>query len=122
MEGTYMEEFGSDGFGTWKEHLQDHVAESTLIRCGVTGKQSPINLHQTIGPESECTATHQIRSHRSVYLLSSKEIKKRIEPNKLRLIFPRRKCLDLDEDECNSMRPPMADFPKWISTTTHYSD
>ena len=36
--------------------------------------------------------------------------------------MPRRKCLDLADDECGALRPPTADFPNWSSTLTHYSD
>ena len=69
MHGTYFQEFGTNGFGPWKGHMQDHVANTTINRCGVSGKQSPIDLVQTSGEESECTATHQIRTRVSVAFL-----------------------------------------------------
>lgn len=62
MTGTYFREFGQDGFGTWSGHLQHHVADSTLNRCGHRGKQSPVNLIETTWGESDCTAAHQIRT------------------------------------------------------------
>jgi len=130
--------------------MREHVANTTLNRCDVVGKQSPIDLQQTEGEDGECTAAHQIRTRVSLssiywyqqldlthhhyvvdnfflqravpYRLSSEHIRKVIEPNKLRLILPRRRCLDLDDDTCTSLRPPMADFPNWSSSLTHHSD
>lgn len=67
MDGTYFEEFGINGFGPWQGHMEDHVADTTVNRCGISGKQSPIDLYQTRGEESECTATHQIRTRVSIY-------------------------------------------------------
>lgn len=61
MEGSYFREFGVEGFGTWKGHMKDHVANTTENRCSIYGKQSPIDIYQTFGDESDCTATHQIR-------------------------------------------------------------
>lgn len=66
MTGTYFREFGENGFGTWDGHLQFHVADSTLNRCGHEGKQSPVNLIRTTWGESKCTASHQIRTRVSV--------------------------------------------------------
>jgi carbonic anhydrase len=54
--------------------------------------------------------------------LKSSEIEKRIESNKLRLVLPRRPCLDPDNVECLSGRPPEADFPRYSTIGTHYSD
>lgn len=122
MDGTYFQEFGENGFGVWKGHLEGHMADSTSNRCGVSGKQSPVDLIQTSGPESKCTATHQIRTRRSVYKLSSKKMVKIIEPNKLRVIMPRRACLNLANPDCAKGRPPMADFPKWSSRSSQHSD
>jgi carbonic anhydrase len=36
--------------------------------------------------------------------------------------MPRRNCLDIESGFCNANRPPMADFPRYSSTTSSYSD
>jgi hypothetical protein len=62
MGGSYFEEFGENGFGTWDNHLIDHVSDPTTNRCDDVGKQSPVDLIKTTGSGAECTAAHQIRT------------------------------------------------------------
>lgn len=62
MDGTYYQEFGAKGFGTWKGHLRYHVSNPQSNRCGSNGKQSPIDLKRTKGSPGRCLATHQIRT------------------------------------------------------------
>jgi carbonic anhydrase len=55
--------------------------------------------------------------------LAHENIEKRIESNKLRLILPRRACIDTENRGCfYKGRPPVADFPNYSSTNTHNSD
>lgn len=62
MGGSYFEEFGENGFGTWDNHLIDHVSDPTTNRCDDAGKQSPVDVIKTTGAGAECTAAHQIRT------------------------------------------------------------
>jgi carbonic anhydrase len=54
--------------------------------------------------------------------LSSDEYERQILPHKLSLKMPRRKCLVMNETACTDIRPPMADFPRYSSTASSYSD
>ena len=54
--------------------------------------------------------------------LPHESIEKTIESNKLRITLNRRNCLNLDNRDCIENRPPMADYPNYSSTTTHFSD
>lgn len=49
-------------------------------------------------------------------------IEKRFESNALRLLFNRRTCLDLNNQDCKTYRPPVADFPNYSSQVTHLAD
>jgi len=55
--------------------------------------------------------------------LSDESIEKRIEPNKLRLVMNRRSCTDVIDDRfvCGN-NPPLADYPKYSSVGTSFSD
>jgi hypothetical protein len=61
MSGTYLREFGEDGYGVWENHLRYHVSDPTANRCGQPGKQSPVDLIKGTGEGAKCTAAHQIR-------------------------------------------------------------
>jgi len=56
------------------------------------------------------------------YRLSGDQITKKILPNKLQLDFMRRPCLDWEDMDCRGPRPPMADYPRYSSDLTHFSD
>lgn len=120
---SYLKEFSNNGFGTWRGHLGER--DPTKNRCDPRSRdfQSPIDLYQTVGEaEAVCDAPHQIRSRPANYGVSSTRLKKRIEPHKLSLVPDRRACLNVDLKECKTFRPPMADYPRYSSGMTHFSD
>jgi len=110
-----LREFGKDGWGPWKGHLDN----PTLNQCGSAARrQSPKNLYSTI----PCEAGHEIRTWCGKYGLNDDEIEAKIWPHKLSFKFNRRRCLELDEPECENNNPPIADYPKYSSSVTSYSD
>ena len=45
-----------------------------------------------------------------------------ILPHKLSLKLNRRLCLETEKEECDDQKPPLADYPRYSSTGTSYSD
>ena len=56
------------------------------------------------------------------YGLGDDEFETQILPHKLSLKMNRRKCLNVERSACEKPYPPIADYPKYTSTTTAYSD
>ena len=54
--------------------------------------------------------------------MNDDEIEAKIWPHKLSFKFNRRRCLELDKPECENNNPPIADYPKYSSSVTSYSD
>lgn len=103
----YWDEFGSNGYGPWKGVFSDQNYHENLCERGLK-HQSPIDVRETFG---ECKETHEIREEKGDWSLHDTRVDKRIEPNKLRIIFPRRPCANINATECQIPHPPWADFP-----------
>ncbi|KAL7573073.1 hypothetical protein ACA910_018759 [Epithemia clementina (nom. ined.)] len=106
----YWKEFSTDadgGSGPWKGVLANR--RPSRNQCGNVGLQSPINVrHNGLG---ECEETHEIRSKPGDFRLSDNDVQKEIHANKLRLLWKRRPCSNLNLVACQEPDPPMADFP-----------
>ena len=100
----YWNEFSDTGFGTWKDVLQIH--EPSKNQCGDGQMQSPIDVREN---GATCRERHQIRSRPGN--TQGGGIQKRIESNKLRLIYERRLCSNITMRMCQNPDPPHADFP-----------
>lgn len=112
----FLKEFGSNGFDVWEGHLKYDPTEN---RCGLRARtQSPKNLFST----TECIAWHEIRTKCGYYEIGDDRHKKQILPHKLSVVMNRRRCLKLNEGQCRYPRPPTADQPNYIGTTSSYSD
>lgn len=111
-DNFYWNEFDANGFGPWKGLLTDRKPGEN--KC-VTGKrQSPIDVRENA---ALCDEMHEIRDRPGDYSLTSAQVDKRIESNKLRLVYPRRLCLDVWDPLCQVKNPPYADFPNgWKGT------
>ena len=83
----YWDEFGWNGWGTWKGILSNHNMDQSV--CASGNRQSPIDIRKS---GVACVETHQIRVRPGDFRIEGDKIKKRIESNKLRLVFPRRPC------------------------------
>lgn len=101
----YWNEFDSNGFGPWAGILTNKNPRRN--RCGRIGRQSPIDIRDS---GAKCEEHHQIRNRRGDFTFR-RGITAQILPNKLRLLFDRRPCADLDLPECSEPDPPHADFP-----------
>mmetsp|Transcript_18576 Transcript_18576/g.27553 ORF Transcript_18576/g.27553 Transcript_18576/m.27553 type:complete len:486 (+) Transcript_18576:170-1627(+) len=104
-ENWYWDEFDSNGFGPWVDILTNKNPRKN--RCGRIGRQSPIDVRDS---GAKCEEHHQIRTRRGDFTLRQ-GITAQILPNKLRLLFERRPCADVDLPECSEPDPPHADFP-----------
>jgi carbonic anhydrase len=102
----YWKEFGDEGFGPWKQTLQSHDLSKNVCSTGML--QSPINAREN---GALCHESHQIRTKPGDFQISGNRIKKRIESNKLRLIYDRRQCSNMTLIACQEPDPPKADFP-----------
>ena len=117
-QSFYWNEFGNQGYGPWKGTLQDVDFNKNECERGEK-HQSPIDVFETV---SGCNETHEIREQNGDFSLSDVLVDKRIDPNKLRLIFPRRPCADVNNTKCQFPHPPWADFPngfRGIADATH---
>jgi carbonic anhydrase len=103
----YWHEFGHSGNGPWKSVLSKRNYRENVCEHGHK-HQSPIDVYETM---VGCNETHEIRDHNGDFPLNDTRVDKRIEPNKLRIIFPRRPCPDFNNTECQFPHPPWADFP-----------
>ena len=106
-QSFYWDEFGKRGYGPWKGTFRDRDFRKNVCDRGMK-HQSPIDVFETM---SGCNETHEIREHNGDFALSDTAVEKRIEANKLRIIFPRRPCADVNQTECQFPHPPWADFP-----------
>jgi carbonic anhydrase len=114
----YWDEFGSNGYGPWKGVLSERNLYENVCEKGLK-HQSPIDVHETFG---ECIEKHEVRDSTGDFPLYDDRVDKRIEPNKLRIIFPRRPCANINITECQFPHPPWADFPngwKFIADVIH---
>jgi carbonic anhydrase len=114
----YWDEFGSHGYGPWNGTLQRVDFNKNECERGQK-HQSPIDVFETV---SGCNETHEIREQNGDFSLSDVAVDKRIDPNKLRIIFPRRPCADINKTQCQFPHPPWADFPNGfpgIADATH---
>ncbi len=102
----YWREFTSNGFGTWNGALATRDFEDN--QCGNIGLQSPIDIRLS---GVACVEHHQIRTRPGDFRVTGSAVVKRIESNKLRLVWQRRPCSDLLDSRCDEPDPPHADFP-----------
>jgi carbonic anhydrase len=117
-DNFYWTEFTNNGTGTWKGILQERQPWEDDCRSG--GRQSPIDVAVTHGI---CEEFHEIRDKPGIYKLTDSLVKKTIEPNKLRLTYPRRECHNVShpwyalDPLCQMPSPPLGDFPNgWKGT------
>jgi len=104
---SYWREFSSAGYGPWKTSLAKRQLH--INQCGNVGMQSPIDVRLS---GVACVEHHQIRTLRGDFRIErSKYVDKRIESNKLRLVWQRRPCPNRLEPQCMEPDPPHADFP-----------
>ena len=54
--------------------------------------------------------------------MSSNQYVKQILPHKLSLVMNRRPCIDFENSSCQGNDPPKADYPRYSSALTSYSD
>lgn len=99
----YWTEFTDQGFGPWKSVLQIHGP--TQNQCSTGKLQSPIDLREN---GALCQEHHEVRSLPGDFQVTGQSVEKRIEPGKLRLVYPRRPCADLSLKECQEPDPPAA--------------
>lgn len=102
----YWTEFTDNGFGPWKGTLQNH--DPTRNICHIGTQQSPIDVREN---GAQCHEHHQVRPLPGDFQVTGDHVAKRIDSNKLRLVFQRRPCADLSLTECQQPNPPHADFP-----------
>lgn len=102
----YWREFTNNGFGAWSGSLA--TRDFSENQCGNVGMQSPIDIRLS---GVACVEHHQIRTLPGDFRVSGSAVEKRIEPNKLRLVWQRRPCSDLMDSRCEEPDPPHADFP-----------
>ena len=101
---SYWNEFSDDGFGPWKNILQIH--DPSKNQCADGQMQSPIDVREN---GAICRERHQVRSQQGN--TKGGGIQKRIESNKLRLLYERRHCSNTTLRICQNPDPPHADFP-----------
>lgn len=104
----YWDEFDDPGFGPWDKVLARRDVRKNL--CGSGRRQSPIDLYT--GGDNTCMEFHQARTNAGNFPITGKDVEKRIESNKLRLVYPRRPCSHFRHSDCHIPRPPNADFPR----------
>mmetsp|Transcript_5424 Transcript_5424/g.8566 ORF Transcript_5424/g.8566 Transcript_5424/m.8566 type:complete len:559 (+) Transcript_5424:71-1747(+) len=121
----WLREFGSRGWGPWKNHVDDRETPITKNLCGAAKrKQSPKDLYSI----AECEATHEIRTKCAVNPLSNDDaFEKLILPHKLSIVAKSRPCLNVQENghgigSCADYQPPMVDYPKYSAQGSDYSD
>jgi carbonic anhydrase len=102
----YWKEFTYDGFGPWKGLLD--INKPLRNKCGTGMVQSPIDIRES---GAVCHEHHQVRPLPGDFQVTGPSVDKRIEGNKLRLVYRRRPCTDLNRTECQEPDPPHADFP-----------
>lgn len=104
---NYWKEFTEQGFGPWLDVLDIH--QPLRNKCSTGTMQSPIDVKENGGV---CFEHHEVRSLPGDFGVRGDHVQKRIESNKLRLIYERRPCADLEKKECQEPDPPHADFPQ----------
>lgn len=102
----YWKEFAYNGYGPWSDVLADHRPLRNVCATGTL--QSPIDVRES---GATCEEFHEVRSLRGDFQVRGKHVQKRIESNKLRLVYERRPCANWDKKECQEPDPPHADFP-----------
>jgi carbonic anhydrase len=111
VQDSYWKEFSANGFGVWKGVLQQKLEVNMCLRGP---KQSPIDVRSS---GFECAEYHEIRENAGEFNMDDGEVKKSIEYNKLRLVYPRRTCPDVEDAKCRNYDLPLADFPnRWPKT------
>ena len=106
---SYWREFSSSGYGTWKGALaRRHLHENS---CGNTGRQSPIDVRLS---GVACVEHHQIRPLKGDFRISGSAVDKRIEHNKLRLVWERRPCSNTLNPRCAEPDPPPGRLSQWM--------
>jgi hypothetical protein len=111
---------GPNGWGPFRGHLD---YDPTANLCGTADRrQSPKNLVEVVS----CDAHHEIRTRCGKLPVDSPKFSRLILPHKLSLVMNRRPCLNGDpsnkDNPCEVDRPPIADYPRYSSTTTSFSD
>jgi carbonic anhydrase len=102
----YWEEFDEPGFGPWQKILASQDPTKNVCESGL--QQSPIDIREN---GAKCEEHHEVRSLPGDFQVTGDRVIKQIHGNKLRLVYERRPCADLDEVECQEPDPPHADFP-----------
>lgn len=102
----YWLEFTGEGFGPWKSVLDVHGP--TQNKCSTGTLQSPIDVREN---GASCREHHEVRSLPGDFQVSGRRVEKRIQSNKLRLVYERRPCSNLNVVACQEPDPPHADFP-----------
>jgi carbonic anhydrase len=102
----YWVEFTDRGFGPWKGVLQNHRPLRNICEDGLL--QSPVDVREN---GAICHEFHQIRTLPGDFQVTGNHVERRIEPNKLRLVYRRRPCANYREPACSEPDPPAADFP-----------
>lgn len=102
----YWEEFDSPGYGAWRTVLAKRSLSKNVCEKGK--RQSPIDLEKS---GEKCGETHEVRSLPGDFQVTGERVKKLFESNKLRLLYERRPCINLNNPKCQEPDPPHADFP-----------
>ena len=115
-----LKELGPDGFGPLRGHLG---FDTTQNFCGGPDRrQSPKHMKET----TPCEADHEIRSRCGRLPVDSPRFERLILPHKLSLVMNRRPCTNVNPDDsshpCEIDHPPVADYPRYSSRTTPFSD
>ena len=117
VSNHFLKEFTAEGWGPLQGHLEAKMP--LLNRCGGRERrQSPKNVFD----QDICESHHEIRSFCGSRSISSHRYERLILPHKLSLVMNRRRCLDIADPTCELGRPPIADYPKYSSALTPYSD
>lgn len=105
---SYWKEFTAEGWGPWQGVLDNHDLMDRNM-CETGNMQSPIDVRDN---GAACVETHQIHSFGGDFRVASRNVRREIHSNKLRLNYGRRPCDDfMNNPACAEPDPPFADFP-----------
>ena len=114
---NYWTEFTDEGFGPWKSVLQIHGPAQN--QCSGGELQSPIDLREN---GALCQEHHEVRSLPGDFQVVGQYVEKRIEPGKLRLVYPRRPCSNLSLKACQEPDPPAAGMCLYMKPVFNFVD
>ncbi|KAL3902608.1 MAG: hypothetical protein SGARI_005753, partial [Bacillariaceae sp.] len=111
-----LREFRPDGWGPFRGLFDESITDN---QCGgPERRQSPKDMSPTI----VCDAHHEIRTWCGDYKLTDDKFDVQILPHKLSLVMNRRPCSDVESTACQQNEPPIADYPRYSSFQTSFSD